>query len=356
MDTSLLAIYSVLLALISSVLLLLNLKSAKKDRKDFGYNPRTLVIVPCKGLDITLKENLRSIAAQKYQNYDAICVVDNEKEVALKIIRQTGLKYIIVDPKIGMGSGKVKAIASALKKFPSYQTYVIVDSDVCADSNWLSTLLQPLKNKDIGISTAYPFFDPISGFWSKVKSVWAMVGESMMESEFTRFGWGGSIAFRNGLIGKEDFKRFKDAISDDVTITKISRSKGLKVGYIGSDKLKVNVNDDAASFFEWSNRQTAFSFLLGRDKTFYPALILYSLQGLVILSAIALGYLESLYYLLLLLPLVANIIRNYIRSRRKYLELIPITFILPFIYFVNIIIASKTKQVKWRGKEYNLVE
>lgn len=356
METPLLAVYTALLALISIALLLLNLKSSKKDTKDFGYKPRTLVIVPCRGLDIMLKENLASINAQKYQNYDVICVIDNKKDFALKIIRQTGLNYLISNQKIGNGSGKVKAIASALERFPDYAAYVIVDSDVCVDPDWLFTLLQPLKNKNVGVSTAYPFFDPISGFWSKVKSAWAMVGESMMESEFTRFGWGGSIAFRKGLIGKEDFERFKNAISDDVTITKISRSKGLKIGYIGSDKLKVNVNDGAASFFEWSNRQTAFSFLLGRDRTFYPALILDSLQGLVILSAIAFGYLESPYYLLLLLPVVVNIIRNYMRSRRRYLELIPITFILPFIYFVNIIIASKTKNIKWRGRRYTLVE
>lgn len=333
-------------------MLFLAIRPASKNAKQSRYSPKALVIVPCKGIDLTLKENLKSIKSQKYKNFDIVCVVDDKNDKALPTIKKLNIDFIFSKASKAKGSGKVQAVATALKKFPKYEAYAIADSDVIFSQGWLSSLLGALGDKNIGISTAYPFFDPLSGFWSRVKSVWGLVGEGMMESEITRFGWGGSLAFKNDLLGPQELRFFTDSISDDIALTKISRQKGKKIAYIGSDKLTVYARENALTFFEWSNRQTALS-IFGNDRIFYFGFIIYFAQLVLIISGIILAYFNLL-YLFLLLPFAISTFKSYKRSRKKDLIFFWISLMLPAIYLSNVIAGRFTRWINWRGKRYFL--
>ena len=197
---ALLTSYIALLLLISAGILLVEavkkMEQRISNRSATGHVGKTLVMVPCKGSDISLHENLLSLKNQDYSAFDLVAIVDSEADVALPLIREAGITYIVSDATCEKCSGKVRAIASAFSHFPDYDVYVIADSDATFSPGWLSALVSPLEDREYGISTTFPIFIPVGGFWSRFKMVWGFVGRSMMESRITRFGWGGSLAFR----------------------------------------------------------------------------------------------------------------------------------------------------------------
>ena len=325
-------------------------------RNRLAGRERTLVIVPCKGEDLTLKENLESIKKQRYNYYKIIAVLDSENDPAKKAVKEARIPYIISKRIGGEASGKVKAIVSALEKFKDYDIYVVADSDINVDGGWLGSLTGPLTDPAVGISTMFPYFKPMKGFWSKVKLVWGFVGESLLENEKTRFAWGGSMAFRKDLIDKDAIRFMlysRYSISDDICLTRIARGRGLSIAFAKRPQPVVNSDDDFSRFWEWSNRQTALA-ILGYRENLYLGLLFYGAEMLAFASGIALSILVSPLFLLLFLHLIKSLASSYRRAHVRDPALAIAVIIAPFVYFANLVIGSRMKSIRWRGATYAL--
>ncbi len=352
---SLLMPYTVFLAIISFVLILLGLRrhvpeGISKNR----YRPRTLVIVPCKGMDVTLEKNLRSLKGQDYRNYDVVAVVDTMQDLALPTIEKVGIRNLVSSQRFVDGSGKVNAISTALNACKGYEVYVIVDSDVCVGKSWLRLLVEPLGDSNVGLSTTFPQFRPIGGQWSKIKYVWGLVGIGLMEDRKTRFGWGGSLAFRKDLIsGKREFAFFSRSLSDDIALTRLARVRGLDIFYSKDAEPIVNTDDGFGPFVEWANRQTALA-VRGDPKIFYFGMVYYGMQIVLILSALFLSAYYTPIYLVFLVPALLRIYKDYDRARWKMPAIALIDFFMPFLLFYNLLVGKTTKSITWRGRRYPL--
>ncbi len=351
----LLTAFTALLAIAWFGLVLINLAgvlagSEKKYRN--GQRGKVLAIVPCKGRDLTLERNLMSIKRQDYSRYDVVAVVDSANDTAVRAIRKAGIKYIISSGRRAGGSGKVAAIVTAMRRFRNYDIYAVIDSDVQCIASHISELVAPLGDSRVGVSTAYPYFNPVGGFWSVVKMAWGFVGNGMMESKLTRFVWGGSMAFRNGLVRGSDFKVFGRALSDDMAIAHFAKKRGLRIAYVNKHTIVVNTNDNFRSFAEWSDRQTALS-ILGSRKVLSYGLLFYGANILLLVSGVALAFISP-WYLVLLLPFAIGVLKTYRRARRPYLSLLPICVIINFIFFANLVIGARMERIEWRGSKYRL--
>jgi hypothetical protein len=321
--------------------------------RNSGFEPSVLVILPCKGTDLTIEANMLSLRAQNYGNYKVIAVVEDRDDPAVRHISSADLDYIIADKKFSRCSGKVKNILSAFKRFTTYDVYVVVDSDVTASPTWLSKLVEPLSNPNVGVTTTYPYFNPIGGFWSDVKSVWNFVGEGMMESKQTRFVWGGSMAFRKELVTKELIKSMGTAVADDLEIHRACRRAGLEVYYVKERIAYVNAKESFASFIEWANRQSALSVLADRKLITYGKLI-YGAECLLILMGVSLPFFYGPVWLFLLVPLAIKIGSSYSKTERKGAYVVPVTVLVQFIYLYNITKAARMDSIQWRGREYKI--
>jgi cellulose synthase/poly-beta-1,6-N-acetylglucosamine synthase-like glycosyltransferase len=333
--------------------------SKPEEEKPIQHTAKVLVIVPCKGIDLTLYENLKSIKKQQYALYDVVAVTDSNDDPSVKIIKEAGIRHIVSASKCTRCSGKVRAISTAFERFNNYDVYTIADSDVMVSESWLRNLVAPLSDTKIGISTMFPYFNPIGGFWARVKAVWGFAGESLMSSSLTKFGWGGSLAFRKSLLDAKSLKFFKDSaysISDDISLTKIATAKGLKVAYVRKPQPYVNSDDNFGRFLEWSNRQTKFS-IFGNKKILYYGMAFSAAEIIVFLSGVTLSVAVSPIFLILLLHFAQTLTKNYFKAKEKGLRigisLAAITAMMPFIYFLNFIEARRMNSVMWRGTRYS---
>lgn len=345
----LLELYTGFLSIILIGLLGIRFLKPKEEKAAYrsNYSPKALVIVPCRGLDITLEKNLASAKMQDYENFNIIGVVDTEKDPAVAVLKKVGINYIVSAPELlhvfPNSSGKVRALTTAFERFRNVDVYVVLDSDVQCSRNWLSMLVAPLADKSVGASTSFPYFRPMGGFWSKVKSVWGLVGNGLMENKKTRFAWGGSMAFRKSLITKKFIKAFGDSVSDDIMITKEVKRKKLKVAYV-KDIATVNSYDDFPMFFEWSNRQTALSALEYR-KNLKVGIIFYSARILLMASALVLAYYISILYAVFFAPLLLNIAAALKKPKEIYPSFLFILLFIDFIYLINLVLAIRTPDI-----------
>ncbi len=325
------------------------------DEYDDYQDASVLVIVPCRGRDYSLEENLTSIRKQNYGKYRVLAVVDSEDDEAIPSIKKAGLNYIISENGCSRCSGKVRAIATAFEQNGDHDIYVIADSDILVKEDWLTKLVSPFKSERIGISTTFPYFRPVGGFWSRVKLVWGFVGLGMMESKLTRFGWGGSLAFRKELLQGENFEFFKSYVSDDIALTKTCKKLGYSLAYVREAMPVINSPDDFGTFMEWANRQTALSVYATKNILAY-GLIFYGAQVLLFLSSIALGIFASPIFFIFLLPTLINSARAVSRAGRWPIWSFSISVIIPFLYFYNLLKAGRMENIEWRGREYSLKE
>ena len=352
-------LFTIFLSLVWLGLMLINLsglkrKSEKSMELPKDYKPRVLVILPCKGTDVTLDSNIKSLKAQDYQNFMLVAVVDDKNDPAIKALDENMVDYIFTKELCTRCSGKVRAIATAYETYSDYDVYVIADSDVEARADWLSKLVAKLADPSVGISTTFPLFRPRSGFWSRVKMAWGFVGDGMMESELTRFGWGGSLAFRKDLLNGEAYENFKRSLSDDIAITRASRKRNLKIGYVPERIAAVNSDDSFGKFWEWSNRQAALS-IMGSRRVFRFGVVIYMLDIILLVSSIVLSAAISYLYAVLLASFVIGIIKTYKRAgAERSADLWLIYLFMNFVYLANLIVASRMKAITWRGNQYEL--
>ena len=152
---------------------------------------------------------------------------------------------------------------------------------------------------------------------------------------------------------KGRYKSFKYSISDDITLTKISESKGLEIAYVKKSQPIVKTKDDFKTFMEWANRQTALS-ITGNRKNLYTGIIFYLSESVLILSGISFAILISPIFLLLLIHYTKSLIITWKRSRQKGGYIIIAALMVPFIYLYNLLHANRMKSIIWRGSVYSL--
>jgi cellulose synthase/poly-beta-1,6-N-acetylglucosamine synthase-like glycosyltransferase len=320
---------------------------------DQKYSPNVLVIMPVKGIDYELEKNLLSIKAQDYKKYDIIAVVDDMSDPSVEILNGLSIRTIVSSEGCKNCSGKVRAIISALSMFDRYDCYVVADSDIRVNRDWLYKLVMPLSLPTVGVVTTFPLFVPEAGFWSKVKMYWGLVGQSMMESRLTRFVWGGSMAFRKDLLDKEGLSLLSESISDDVAIMRISKKKGLTIVYAPEAKPEIHSTDNFLQFMEWSNRQTALS-VNSSINVFIFGMLYFTVGIYLILSSIVLLTIGHAIFTVFLIPFLYNSVNSWRRLQFRVYYFLLISFILPFVYLYNLMIGKSKKSINWRGNRYRL--
>ena len=347
--------FLVLFLMIFAGHLVISLRKRYSDRNFQDFRPKTLVIVPVKGLDPTIRENLLSIRKQNYQNYEVLAVIDSDEEPVLAILKDLDIRYMISSSACKSCSGKVKAIATAFENAPGYEVYVVADSDATFGRDWLSSLVSPLADNKIGVSTTFPHFIPVSGIWSRIKAVWGLVGIGLMQSRITRFVWGGSMAFRSDILNEQNIEFFKKHVSDDVAIMRIVKKRGLDIHYVMKAAPNIHSPDNFSTFREWSNRETALSISASRSILWY-GLLFYGSQILLLLGSISFAILYSPLFIVLIIPYLLFAIRNVENYHQPSFSVFIIALIIPFISMYNLLKASRMKNITWRGKDYDLTQ
>ena len=218
-------------------------RESKKPLSTFA--PFATIVLPCRGLDQGLKENLSAYYLQQYPAYEIIFVIDKEDDPALQFINharnqfpdQTFLKSRIVIAGEAVDCGqKVHNLRVAVSEASSSsKVFVFADSDARPNQGWLVSLVSPLEDERIGATTGYRWFVPEHGsFGSNLRAVWnASIASALGDRGDKNFCWGGATAIRCSTFEKLEVReRWKGTLSDDFALTRALREARMPIHFV----------------------------------------------------------------------------------------------------------------------------
>jgi len=298
--------YIALAAIISQLLFLLqtykNYRFAmnRYERNRTWQDLRTLLIVPCKGLEPDFQKNISSFFNQDYENYLLWFVVSDKSDAAYNELcklknqlSQTSKAHdvqIFVAGTVGQEtnracSQKIHNLLYCYEKISDdVEALAFADSDICVPQSWLSNLVWPLRKSEFGASSGYRWFIPKTNNLASIalSVVNAKIAQLLGGNTQFNQAWGGSMAIRKDVFRQVGLdKIWQKALSDDFSLTYAVKNAGLQMGFCPGCLVASYESTTWRELFEFARRQ----FLITRiyaPGTWWFGLFssLYSILGL----------------------------------------------------------------------------
>ena len=347
------------------------------------FTPRVALFCPVKGAEQGLEQNISALVSLDYPDYEIFFTMANPVDPARKIIERVaaGSKRkvnIVIAGRPNECGEKVNNLQAAiLKATNGFDVYVFADSDGRPGRNWLSRLVAPLADSNIGAVTTFRWFFPqTSGLWSAIASAWNAPAATYLGEHQRNFCWGGGTAIRREIFEQcNAFEFWKGSVSDDFSLTHALRQSGLPILFAPECMVPTMFDCDAAGLLEFTNRQIIITRVYesrlwvrgGFAHALYCGTILLGL-GLFFCNLVTGA--TALHLLLpTLVPPVLSMARGVLRLA-AILEVLPewksklladawiwtfLAAVVPFLALWNTLVAMFSRQIRWRGIRYLLL-
>jgi len=202
--------------------------------------PPVTIFKPAHGMEERLEQNLESFFQQDYPDYEIIIGARSEDDPAILLAKKIAQRY----PEI-----KSRIVASGPPEWPNAKVFtldkmiplsrndffVISDSDVRVDRDFLRNVIPPLFDRKLGLVTCLYRGDPASDFWSFLEALGmsvempsGVVTADMLEG--IRFALGPAVALRrDSLAAIGGIRATADYYSDDYVLGNKIWAAGYKV-------------------------------------------------------------------------------------------------------------------------------
>ena len=362
---------------------------SKYKRERSQYRPRTVLIVPCKGIDSAFQKNISSFFDQDYENYLLWFVVAEKSDPAYEELckLQTRLsknsKARDVQTFVaGQGESCSQKIHNLLYCYEriddDVEVLAFVDSDVCIRKDWLSHIVYPLRKSKHGAASGYRWFIPQKNDLASLalSAVNAKIAQLLGNVRFNQ-AWGGSMAIRVDVfrqIGLD--KIWSRALSDDLSLSYGVKKAGKKVVFVPACLVASYESTTWPELFEFGRRQFLITRIsaprtwwFGLGSSLYSVLGLYGGAGLAVYA----GFIgEKNLLLFASVPIVffaGQFIRAILRQKMigKLLEKdrpqmkfamaadILLFWLWSLLLFILIISSVAGRTIVWRGVRYKLL-
>jgi glycosyltransferase involved in cell wall biosynthesis len=249
--------------------LLLALLSLRGERKRADYVamrlaatppdklPPATVIVPVKGDDDGLRENLAALASLDYPDYELIVAARCADDIPAGVLPPR-VRIVLShsdDPHTGEKVQNLLAAVRASRR--RSEVLAFADSDGRPASGWLRALVPPLYEPGVGASTGFRWFTPAPPtFWTLMRGVWDAVAAGQLGPGDNPFVWGGAMAIRKDAFAEARItEHWKNTVSDDYALADAVHRAGLTIAYAPGALTPSHDRIDARRFFSWSRRQ-----------------------------------------------------------------------------------------------------
>ncbi|MCC6329986.1 MAG: glycosyltransferase family 2 protein [Acidobacteria bacterium] len=346
------------------------------------HTPLATVIVPCKGLDEGLRENLEAVMAQSYPLYEVVFVVDDANDRAMGAIREVAREgavstKAIVAPLAVESGQKVENLREAvLHADERSEVFVFVDSDVGPAKDWLRALVAAVEDKSVGAATGYRWFvAEETDLATELRSAWnASIASALGPDTGSNFCWGGSTAMRREVFERLDIRdKWRGTLSDDFVVTRILKEAGLPIWFVPRAIVASAGRCSAAGLFEFTNRQMKITRVYARDlwlKSFFGSGLfnLVMAASILIVAFSPIGkvlWVSGLFTLICVAMLsigkawlrlrAIRLVLSFAAVERQLASQMILTLFTPLIFLVNCFAALFSATITWRGTEYTMI-
>ncbi len=370
---------------------------AKYKRKRSWHALRTVLTVPCKGLDSDFGKNISSFFNQDYENYllwfvvadksdpayDELCKLKNELSqnskaqdvqilVAGTIRRETSR----------VCSQKIHNLLYCYERIgDDIDVLAFADSDICVRSDWLSQLVWPLRQAKIGAASGYRWYIPKKNNLASLvlSALNGTVAQLLGNSRFNQ-AWGGSMAIRVDVFRRLGLaKIWAKALSDDLSLSRAVKKAGMKVEFVPACLAASHESTTWRGLFEFGRRQFLITRIyapstwwFGLCGSLYSVLGVWGAAGLAIYAAHKFLAFSFEFLVILAVPIVflaVQFIKAIMRQKmisRLLKEDLPqmkaamvvdilAFWIWPLLLLFFVVSSAFGRTIRWRGIRYKLI-
>ncbi len=201
--------------------------------------PAVTIFKPLCGAESETYDCLRSFCDQDFPVFQVIFGVADSNDPVLRVVERLQREFphrelqVVVDRRQHGTSRKVSNLINMMP-YARHEVFVISDSDVRVDRDYLARVVAPLVDTDVGIVTCPYRGVPRAGLWSLLGS--QFINEWFIPSVRVA-ALGGSCAFASGVtiamnrrvlarIG--GFHAIADQLADDYRLGELTRQLGLR--------------------------------------------------------------------------------------------------------------------------------
>ena len=216
-------------------------RAAARERRSFPARAPVPVSVlkPLCGAEPRLFDNLATFCEQTHPCFELVCGVSRADDSAIAIVHRLQAAYphcrisLVVDPRVHGTNLKVSNLIN-LAQWAAHDVFVIADSDIAVEADYLERVCAPLADPLVGVVTCLYRAKGIAGFWSRVGAQFInewFVPSVRIAHAFgsTRFGFGATLALRRStLAGIGGFERLRNTLADDYWLAGHVRESNLR--------------------------------------------------------------------------------------------------------------------------------
>jgi ceramide glucosyltransferase len=350
------------------------------------YTPQAALICPCKGNERGLEENLLALTRFDYPNYEIYFALATSLDPALKIIERVKaassrpVHILIAGPPEDCGE-KVFNLARTVEGLPEkFEVLVFVDSDARLPRGWLTKLVAPLQNIQVGATTGYRWIFPsgtgMGMFGSALASAWNAAVATLLGKPKGNFCWGGATAIRRKTFDDVNvLEAWKGAVSDDFALTNALQQANRPIVFC-SECFAATIHPWTwTELLEFTNRQMLITriysnrrWLLGGlmnlayvlSMLYAAYVILYCMVdgdpwSQLVLVSLAVPLLAAMKGGLRVVAINEAIPEWKIKLPETSVACVLLAPIVPFLFAWNFVASSISKRIRWRGIRYELI-
>ncbi len=332
------------------------------------FHPPVTILKPLCGVDKGTYTNLASFCQQNYPQYQIIFGVrsstDPSIEVVEKLIQQfpeIDISLVVKDHILGANL-KISNLANAVTA-AKHDILVIADSDILVASDYLQTVIQPLKDEKVGVVTCL-YRSTAQGIATILEAICTATDFQpgilvSKQLEGIKFALGSTIVIRKTTLAKiGGFAAVADYLADDYQLGYLPTQAGDKVvlsNYIVEHGLgHSNLLDSINRQIRWArcirvSRPGGYAGLIFTFGTVSSLLLLITSGG-SILSLLVVS-ITLLMRLIMAWVIGVKVLNDAVT--KKYFWLIPVADIVRFIIWCCGFFGNT---IEWRGTKFKLVK
>jgi ceramide glucosyltransferase len=193
------------------------------------FQPPVSVLKPLRGLDPNSFEAFSSQALQDYPAFELLFGVADASDPAIQDVERLQQQFQGVPIRLFVGcaplpNGKVGVLAN-LAKHARHPVWVVNDSDIRVERNYLSNVVAPLRDPSVGLVTCLyrPRAYTLPALWEAVGIATDFMPSTLVAQLIgvREFGLGSTLAFRaDDLDRAGGFQAIGDYLADDYQLAK----------------------------------------------------------------------------------------------------------------------------------------
>lgn len=241
-------------------------KSSRLHSGDF--TPPTTLILPFKGADEGLEENLRAYFELDYPDLQILLVTGDPLDRSVPVLERIKQENpdvpsrVLFAGKAEQRGQKVHNLLHAVEQtLDGDGVLAFGDSDIRPAAHWLRDLVAALEDPNVGVSTGFRWYLPRRGnFASVLRSVWNAGSASLMKEGDSFFAWGGAMALRRQVFRDCRIADYwMGALSDDYAVSRAVHDHSLSIRFQPRCLSFSHEDCRLRDLLEWSGRQLSIT-------------------------------------------------------------------------------------------------